>query len=157
MKTTAFPRLKGPAMRFILLASSASLCLVLLGCGGSGGGEDGNNDGGTVVVTGTQLGMRAVPGFSIEVLSPVQVQAGATLTVQATVKPDAGVAPPVQVEAAIGTVEPTLWTAGTLSGGIWTWTVTLPANLTDQRVWVRLVDADGNSAASGGADFALLP
>ena len=141
-------------MRIFLWA--ALFCTVLSSCGGGGGGGDGGG-GVTVTVPGTQLGTRAVPGYTLAVSSPATVQPGATLSVQAMVTPDADIAAPVQVEAAIGASEPTVWLAGSVSGQAWTWTVTLPADLTGQRVWVRLTDPDGNSAGSGCDDFALMP
>lgn len=135
---------------------------LLASCGGGDGG------GGSAAAppqppsppppAGSVLGSRALPGHAAEVRLLGPATPGGTVAVEVRVTPEPGGSIPVQVEAAVSADEPSAWQAGSpVAGrtGVWTWTMTMPATLTGQRVRVRLTDAEGNIAESGFADFTL--
>lgn len=137
--------------------------LILAACGSDGGAGSGPLPASPVAVadpmapvTPGDLGSRAVPGYSIQVRQLGPAVAGQPLTIAASIIPEAGLGLPALVEAAVSADEPGVWTAGVQAAdGSWTWTATLPADLTGQRAWLRLTDADGNVAETGFTDFPL--
>lgn len=135
--------------------SCLAACLLLLAAcgGGGGGGSSGDLPAGS---TPRVLGSRAVPGYTLQVNQVDPALGGHGLTVTVAADPDQ--APPATVEAAISASEPATWIAGSQdAAGIWSWTVTLPADLAGLRAWVRVTDAEGNVSQSGAQDFGLSP
>lgn len=129
--------------------------LILAACGGGGGGG-----GGTLPQTPAPgaLGSRAVPGYLLQVDCDGDLVAAAQRTISLDLQPDNGQLAPTLVEAAVGSTQPNDWVAGIPDSQHlrWTWTLTLPSDLANQRVWLRLTDADGNICQSGLDDFSLL-
>ena len=139
------------------------VCL-LTGCGAGGGGGDsggsGNSGGVTAPGSDRTFGSRVVPGYAIQIEPLGSIRPGTAVTVQANVTAEDGQPLPAQIEAAISRDEPTTWVAGSLVVGrnnSWKWSVVLPADLTGQRVWVRITDPAGNMTMTGRDDFPLLP
>jgi hypothetical protein len=124
-------------------------CLLAAGCGGSGDASQNSSPG-----PGIGLGERGLPGYHVRVERLGTALPGADITVLAVITGEPGYGPPVEVAAALQASAPTSWTAGTLAGGGWTWNFTVPAGL-EQRVWIRVLDADGNTAESGSEDFSM--
>lgn len=139
-------------MRSNLILLSACI-LTVTACSG-GGGDSGEPTPSTT----RDLGSRAVPGYDVRIRQAGPAVPGQSLDVAMTITLAAGSTLPTTVEAALSASEPTAWTVAPQAGdGAWHWTWSAPGTLTDQRVWVRLTDADGNLAQSGPTDFALQP
>jgi len=148
-------------MRPTIIVIAVLLCA---GCGSGGGNANANanpnpnpnppaNTG-----SANELGSRALPGYTARVLSVAPITPGGSLAVEIQMTPDSGQTAPTLVESAMGGEEPVVWVAALPKPGTvnaWTWSGTLPADLTGQRVWVRVSDAEGNISQSGGQDFAL--
>ncbi len=127
----------------------------LAGCGsaGSGGASASPPAAGT-------LGTRALPGYAVTVQVTEPVVAGSEQQLRLVVTPDQGLAEPVGVVAALAATEPPTWVSATVSptqAHAWTVVVLAPAGLTEARVWVQVIDVDGNRAQSGSSDFPLAP
>jgi hypothetical protein len=137
--------------------------LLLVSCGGGGSGDSSNSSGGvtTPPVAGTVLGTRSVPGFQLNVSTDLPPVAGALRLVTVRVTSDAGMPALEKIDAAVtdGAALPT-FTPGTAVIGTtnsWTWVISLPADLVDKHVVVRLQDINGNVSLTGITDFALAP
>lgn len=149
------------------MSRSAAFCVCLLLLAACGGGGGGGASGGLPAAPAPApspaaspfaqvLGSRAVPGYTLAVTQLGPARGGQGLTVTVAVANDPDQAPPVQVEAALAVAEPEAWTSGTPGdAGTWSWIVTLPADPTGLRAWVRVTDAEGNVSQSGAQDFAL--
>lgn len=152
------------SLRRQVLAVACSLSFLFTSACGSGDNNtstgliDGTDGGSTPPAA--SIGSRAVPGYLISVDEVSAIVAGQGFTFQATITGDAGAAAVTTVEAAIEINEPDVWVSGTPVPGradTWRWTTALPADLTDQRAWLRITDADGNMCQSGFSDFDLMP
>lgn len=140
--------------------------LMLLAACGSGGGAGGAMapsspapvpSPGPAPATG-DLGVRALPGYSVRIRQVGSATAGSPLTIRAAVTPAAGMPAAAAVEAAIAEEEPVDWIAASPDGeGEWSWTGVVPAVLPGCRAWIRVTDAEGNQGQSGTEDFALRP
>lgn len=138
-------------------------CVILLAACGSGGGGGGLPPAAQAsslppVTTPAPevFGSRALPGYDIQVRRLTPVQAGQSLALAAVITAEPEMTVPVLVEGAIANGEPDTWIAAVLaSDGSWTWTASLPADLTGLRAWIRVTDPAGNQSQSGPEDFAL--
>lgn len=135
--------------------------LIITGCTSAGGGDSESSSPDTAVPppVDTVLGTRAVPGFALTVSYPEALIPGTTRTVEVHVVPDAESAVATMVEARLSSTPEATWLAGTPVPGsahTWGWVFTVPADLTHQRVWVRITDAAGNVGETGTSDFALI-
>ncbi len=141
-------------MRLATIVIAVIAVLLCAGCGsGSGNANPSANTG-----FANELGTRALPGYTARVLSVAAITTGGSLAVEIQLTPDSGQTVPAMVESAVGVEEPVTWIAALPKPGAvnaWTWSGTVPADLTGQRVWVRVSDAEGNVSQSGGQDFAL--
>lgn len=140
-------------MRLAIVIVAVLLCA---GCGSGSGSGNANPPANTGFAN--ELGTRALPGYTARILSVAAITPGGSLAVEIQLTPDSGQTAPSLVESAVGVEEPVTWIAALPKPGAvnaWTWSGTVPADLTGQRVWVRVSDAEGNVSQSGGQDFAL--
>ncbi len=141
-------------MRTFIILMLTVVLLLLAACGGEG--SDGALD---QTPSTAALGSRAVPGYLLQVDCDGDLLPATQRSITLDLKPENGQAAPTLVEAALGSNPPGTWLDGSPSDNHlrWTWTLTLPEDLSDQRVWLRVTDAEGNVAESGFDDFALTP
>ncbi len=141
-------------MRSCTILMFTLILLPLAACGG--GGSDGTLD---QTPSPAALGSRAVPGYLLLVDCDGDLLPATQRSITLDLTPENGQAAPTLLEAALGSEPPATWLAGSPSEDHlhWTWTLTLPEDLSHQRVWLRVTDAEGNTAQSGFDDFALAP
>ena len=148
-------------MNTIRALSIPGLCLLLFGCGGGGDSSSTDSGGGSGTPATTVLGTRAVPGYLLVVSADHPPVAGATSVLTVEVTSDSGMHAPQAISAGLinSNDTPNLVPGQPVSGvtNQWTWSVTMPADLTGQRVVVQILDAHGNGSMSGVSDFALAP
>lgn len=96
-----------------------------------------------------------MPGYLLQVDCDGEPVPAALRSITLNLQSETGQAAPTLVEAAVSSDQPSTWLAGTASHQNlrWIWTLTLPGDLTHQRVGLRVTDADGNTAESGMEDF----
>ncbi|MCY7298117.1 MAG: hypothetical protein LH616_02765 [Ilumatobacteraceae bacterium] len=108
---------------------------------------------------GGDLGERAVPGCLLQASLDQPATPGANRTLRIVFIAEPGAASLETLSAAITTMpHPTTLIPGTpLAGspGTWTWPMTLPPDLINQRIVVRTQDTAGNVCQSGIDDFVL--
>ena len=107
----------------------------------------------------SDLDSRALPGYHLSASTDGPIAPGVSRSISLDLEPDPGQGAPALVEAKLDQDESGAWLPATAAaGGLhWTWTVNLPAQLTGQRLWLRVTDTDGNTAESGLGDFSLAP
>ncbi len=135
-----------------------ALSITLVACG-SGGGSDGAPSSPPPSTARVDLGERAVPGFLLQAGLDQPAAPGANRSLRLVVTAEPGAAALETPSAAITTLpDPTTLVPGTPLAGstdTWTWSMTLPAELTNQRIVVRITDSAGNVCQSGIDDFVL--
>lgn len=148
-------------MRILSCSAGTLLALVaatfLASCGGGGGGGgDGASAGGNAVAA-TSLGSRKLPGCDVAVDRAASSAPG-TLTFRVRLSPSSQALESLGVRVGSDLASDGYAAASVVAGepGVYAITVTQPtANVTGQRVWVRVALTDGSVLESGSDDFLL--